>query len=139
MCAADEDIGTRAAVQDVGFTAAVEPVVALITRQLVDTRTAPPYSFDLTQLATGGHTIQAKATDGINVADTTINVTVQAGAPPPNPNPPNPQDPGDDTDGDGNADIITGGCQTGAGGGGGLGALGGLGFALMALRARRRR
>jgi len=120
---------------------AVTKVELYVDGELVDTKTAAPYSFDVSGLATGGHSIQAKATDGINIADNTINVTVQNGAPPPNPNPnPNPQDPDDenpDTDGDGNGDVITGGCQTGAGGG--LGALAGLGLALVALRARRRR
>ncbi len=122
---------------------AVTKVELYVDGALVQTKTAPPYSFDLTGLATGGHSIQAKASDGVNATDTTINVTVQTGAPPPNPNPEpqDPQDPQDpnnpDTDGDGNADTITGGCQTGAGGG--MGALAGLGLALLALRPRRRR
>lgn len=122
---------------------AVTKVELYVDGALVDTKTAAPYTFDLSGLATGPRTIQAKASDGVNTADNTINVTVQTGAPPPNPNPPgddDPQDPNDDnpdTDGDGNADTITGGCQTGAGGG--LGALAGLGLALVALRRRRRR
>ncbi len=118
----------------------VTKVELWVDGNLVDSRTAAPYTFQLTGLATGGHSIVAKATDGNNLAESTINVTVQAGAPPPNPNPPGPNDPSDpdgnpDTDGDGNGDIITGGCQTGsAGGAGGILAL----FALVGLLRRRR-
>lgn len=122
---------------------AVSKVDLYVDGNLVESLTAAPYSFDVSGLNNGAHTIQAKATDGRNEATTMINVTVSAGAPPPNPNPEpgDPQDPGDDnpdTDGDGNADTITGGCSTGAGGDLG-GALAGLGFALMTLRSRRRR
>jgi hypothetical protein len=125
---------------------AVTKVELYVDGELVETLTAAPYAFELTGLASGGHAILAKATDGINIAEQSINVTVQAGAPPPPTNPPGggePQDPGDDnpdTDGDGNADTITGGCSAGAAGGG-LGALGGLGlaFAAIGLRSRRRR
>ena len=121
---------------------AVAKVDLYVDGNLVESATAAPYSFDVSGLNNGAHTLQAKATDGRNEATTMINVTVQAGATPPNPNPPGGNDPpsGDNphADGDGNADVITGGCSTGAGGGLG-GALAGLGFALMAMRSRRRR
>ena len=75
--------------------------------------------FQLTGLAIGGHAIVAKAYDSKNLAETTVNVTVQNGAP--QPEPPDPDGDGDgdgDADGDGKSDVITGGCQSGGAGGG---------------------
>jgi len=122
---------------------AITKVELYVDGQLVDTVTAAPFTFQVSGLAVGGHAILAKAYDSKNQAETTVNVTVQNGAPPPtdpdptNPDPTNP-DPAD-PDGDGTNDTITGGCQAG-GASGGLAAL-----ALVAMvagvsfRPRRRR
>jgi uncharacterized protein (TIGR03382 family) len=104
---------------------------------LVETLTAAPFSFQLSGLANGGHSLMARAYDSRNQTDSTISVTVQAGAPPPNPNPdPDPNPNPDDTDGDGTSDVITGGCQSGGGDTGGLAVLG---LALLGVTMRRRR
>ncbi len=115
---------------------AITKVELYVDGALASTLTAAPFSFPLTGLASGGHSIVARAYDSKNQSESTVAVTVQAGAPPPGPgsNPPDPDDGNPDTDGDGNGDIITGGCQ--AGGAGGLGSLALL--ALVGLRPRRR-
>jgi len=101
------------------------------------TSTAPPYEFQVTNLATGAHTLEIVAYDGAGQTVTTsLDVTVRAsggggggggGS----------GTGGDDTDGDGRADTITGGCAAG----GGDRAAGGLAlwFAMLLVGMRRRR
>lgn len=125
---------------------AITKVELYVDGVLADTVTAAPFTFDVSGLAVGGHALVAKAYDAKNQAETTINVTVQNGAPQPEPDDgtpqPDPDDGNPDTDGDGANDVITGGCQAG-GGGTGLGALGLAaliaGVAGVAFRPRRRR
>lgn len=103
---------------------------------LIDTATAAPFSFQVSGLATGGHSLMARAYDSRNQTDATINVTVQAGAPDPDPNPdPDPDPDPTDTDGDGTSDTITGGCQSSRDTGG----LALLGLVLLGVTVRRRR
>jgi MYXO-CTERM domain-containing protein len=119
---------------------AVSKVELYVDGQLANTLTAAPFTFQLSGLALGGHTITAKAYDSRNTTDAVVNVTVANGAEPPEPgdpvDPTDPTDP-DDTDGDGRSDVITGGCSTGASGAGGGMLL--LGFAAAVGLVRRRR
>jgi len=111
---------------------AVVKVELYVDGTLVETRTTAPFSFSLSDLSVGGHAVMARAWDTKNVAESSIQITVQNGAPPPDPTP----DP-DDPDGDGTDDVIVGGCAAGGGGASGMFALALV--AAVVLRPRRRR
>jgi MYXO-CTERM domain-containing protein len=105
------------------------------------TATAAPFDFQVTQLATGAHTLQILAVDMAGqTVTTTLNITVVASGGGGGSGGGSGGGGGsgtDDTDGDGRADTITGGCSSG-----GNGAAGGLaltlGMLVVGLRRRRR-
>ena len=117
---------------------AVAKVELYVDGTLAATKTAGPFTFAVDGLTAGAHTLNVKAYDAKNIAESTVQVTARAGAPEPGPGPdPDPTpDPSGDNDGDGTSDTITGGCQ--AGGGAHGGALLALAVGALALRKRRK-
>jgi uncharacterized protein (TIGR03382 family) len=93
----------------------ISKVELYIDGNLSDTKTAAPYSFATDgSLAAGQHQIQTVAYDNAgNSTPTSINVTVQPGAPNPDPNP----NPGNGAQ---NPSDLVGGCSTGGSSAGSL-------------------
>jgi len=149
---------TATATDDSG---AVYSVELYIDGGLVDTKTAPPYTFTTGTLADGQHTIATVASDGINEATAQIQVTVQTPGTDPDPDPdpgdvdppdPDSPDPGDvdpgnpdpgdpdpgDPDGPTYSGDLNGGCNAAGGAAGGPGAFALLFWLLTSGRRRKR-